>query len=137
MLETMCINLDSFEILNISLRNHSNLPDGNHQNGSVSFSVEDSIIKSICVRLSEFYSNGETYEGTLVANGEMISVNKQFQPDNILNCFSVQTEHWDDGVEVNYQFLANKVIIEFSWHWHAETLIPNYIDIEAGEYKAC
>lgn len=132
MLETMCINLDSFEILNLSLGSRSNLPDGNHQNGSVSFYVEDSIIKYICIRLSEFYSGGKTYEGTLVANGEMVTVNKQFQPDSILNCFSDQTEHWDDGVEVNYQFRANKVIIEFSWHWYADTLIPNYINVEVG-----
>ena len=60
----------------------------------------------------------------------MVAVNKQFQPDNILNRFSVQTEHWDDGVEVNYQFQVKKVNIEFSWHWQADTLILNYIGIE-------
>ncbi len=126
----MCINLDSFEILNLELGSNSNLPDGNHQNGSVSFYTEDSIIKNINVRLSEFYSDGEIYDGSLIVNGKMIAVNKQFQPDDIVNYFSVQTDHWDDGVEVNYQFQIKKVNIEFSWHWQADTLIPNYIGIE-------
>ncbi|WP_394493932.1 hypothetical protein [Shewanella sp. ENK2] len=106
------------------------MPDGNHQNGSVSFYTEDSIIKNINVRLSEFYSDGEIYDGSLIVNGKMIAVNKQFQPDDIVNYFSVQTDHWDDGVEVNYQFQIKKVNIEFSWHWQADTLIPNYIGIE-------
>ncbi len=130
MLGIMCINLDLFEILNFELGSSTKLPAGNHQNGSVSFYIEDSIIKSLNVRLSEFYSRGETYEGSLVVNGEMVAISKEFQPDHILSRFTHQTEHWDDGVEVNYQFQVKKVNIEFSWHWKAGTLIPNYIGIE-------
>ncbi|KZN30848.1 hypothetical protein [Pseudoalteromonas luteoviolacea] len=130
MLGTICINLDSFEILNFELGSSTNLLDGNHQNGSVSFYIEDSIIKSLVVRLNEFYSKGETYEGSLVFNGETIVVSKQFQPVHILGRFTHQTDHWDDGVEVNYQFQVQKATIEFSWHWQAGTLVPNYISIE-------
>lgn len=130
MLGVMCINLDSFEIFNLVLGSQSNLPDGNHQNGSVSFHIQDSIIKNISVRLSEFYSKGDIYTGDLVINGEAVVISSQFQPDNILHQFSMQTEHWDDGVEVNYQFQVENVNIEFSWHWLAENLVPNYISIE-------
>jgi hypothetical protein len=130
MLGIMCINLDSFEILNLVLGNQSSLPDGNHQNGSVSFHIQDSIIKNICVRLSEFYSKGDIYTGDLVIDGEIILVNTQFQPETIRHKFLMQTEHWDDGVEVNYQFQVANVNIEFSWHWLADNLVPNYIDIE-------
>ncbi len=76
MLGTMCINLDSFEILNFELGSSTNLPDGNHQNGSVSFYIEDSIIRSLNVRLGEFYSKGETYEGSLIVNGETATANQ-------------------------------------------------------------
>ena len=130
MLGTMCINLDSFEILNLVLGSKSNLPDGNHQDGSVSFHIQESIIKNISVRLSEFYSKGDIYTGDLVIHGEMVAVNTQFQPETILHQFLMQTEHWDDGVEVNYQFQVENVNIEFSWHWLADSLVPSYISIE-------
>ena len=126
----MCINLDSFEILNLELGSKSNLPDGNHQSGSVSFYTQGSYIKNIYVRLSEFYSQGETYEGSLIINGEVVTVNERFQPEAILRHFSTPSEHLDDGVEVNYQFQIERVNIEFSWHWSAENLVPNYIGIE-------
>ena len=130
MLGIMCINLDSFEILNLVLGSQSSLPDGNHQNGSVSFHIQDSMIKNICVRLSEFYSKGDIYTGNLVIDGEIILVNTQFQPEKIRHKFLMQTKHWDDGVEVNYQFQVANVNIEFSWHWLVDNLVPNYIDIE-------
>ena len=88
------------------------------------------LYKNVYVRLSELYSKGETYEGNLIVNGEMVAVSKQLQPDHILSHFTHQTDHWDDVVEVDYQFQVKKVNIEFSWHWQADTLIPNYIGIE-------
>ena len=126
----MCINLDSFEILNLKLGNYSNLPDGNHENGSVSFWVTDSVIKNICIRLSEFYSKGEIYMGSLVIKGAKLTANEKLQPETIQPHLDTQVAYWDDGVEVNFQYEIEKVILEFSWHWEGDILVPNYIAIE-------
>ncbi|WP_194441444.1 MULTISPECIES: hypothetical protein [Pseudoalteromonas] len=58
-------------------------------------------------------------------------MNRQFKPENITHKFSNQTEYWDDGVEVNYQFKVENFNIEFSWHRLADKLVPNYICIES------
>ncbi len=126
----MCINLDSFEVFNLVLGSCSSLPDGYHEKGSVSYHIQGSIIKCISVRLSEFYSRGEIYTGDLLVNEEVVAMNPQFQPETITHKFSNQTDYRDDGVEVNYQFKVEKVNIEFSWHWLADKLAPNYICIE-------
>ena len=126
----MGIDLDSFEILYLKLGSHSSLPDGHHENGSIGFCVKDSIVKNICVRLSEFYSKGEIYTGSLVINGATLKANQKLQPETIQQYLKVQVAHWDDGVEVNYQYKIAEVTVEFSWHWEVGDLVPNYIALD-------
>lgn len=132
----MSINLDLFKILNLELGSQSDMLDGTYQRDSVSFQIKDSYVNNIYVRISEFYSKGETYEGSLIINGSDLFVNENFQPENIISHFSTPIEQWNDGVEVNYRFKVDNVYIECSWHWNAEKLVPNYLGIEIDEFEA-
>ncbi len=129
----MCINLDSFEVSNLVLGSKSDLPDGSQKNGCFSFYIQDSLIQTINVRLSEFYSEGysevETYKGPLIVNNNEIEVNDNFKPEDIIHQFENQTDHRDDGNYLYYQFKIDNIFIEFAWNWHEKNLVPYCISL--------
>jgi len=92
----------------------SSLPDGYHEKGNVSYHILGSILECINVRLGEFYTKGEIYTGGLVVNEEFFAMSSQFQPETITHKFSNQTDYWDDGVEVNYQFKLKTLILNLA-----------------------
>jgi len=126
----MIFNLNKFEIEDIVLGNKVTTPDGYHENGVYSYFVENSIIKTINVRLSEFYSSGPIFTGQILIKNKLLQADKKLQPIHVFPLFENQTDTWNDGVEVNYQFLIGNTGLEFSWNSENTNLILNYISIE-------
>ncbi len=108
----MLFNLDKQLIENISLGATTELEDGHHEVDSYAFVVKKKKIQNIHVRLGEFYSSGPLFDGALVLNGKRLSANMALQPEDIKPHLPKPTSQWNDGTEVNYQFL--KVIFVLS-----------------------
>ncbi|ALG52131.1 TPA: hypothetical protein NKB37_002942 [Vibrio parahaemolyticus] len=126
----MLLNLNTFSIENFVLSAECSLPDGSHSFGCYLLNVLNGKVSHIHVRLSEFYSKGDVFEGELLLGNCYLSINDGTQPEHIKALFSHHIEHWDDGVEVNYQYLVDGIELEFSWHYLGKKLIANYIALE-------
>ncbi|MFN1651965.1 hypothetical protein LYZ37_07485 [Vibrio tubiashii] len=126
----MLLNLNTFSIENFVLSAECSLPDGSHSFGCYLLSVVNGKVHRIHVRLSEFYSRGDVFTGELLLGNRYLSINDGMQPEQIKALFSNHIEHWDDGVEVNYQYLVDGIELEFSWHYLGKKLIANYIVLE-------
>ena len=126
----MIFNLNKFQIEDIVLGDKVATADGIHENGVYNYFVENSIIRTINVRLSEFYSSGPIFTGQILIKDKTFKADKNFQPFLVLPLFENQTDNWNDGVELNHQFLVGNTGIEFSWNSESTDLTANYISIE-------
>ena len=109
------VDLSNFSVGRIKLGSKTELHDGNHEDESVSFHVDNGVVTCINVRLCEFYSEGEIFEGSLVFNDKCLSLISSVQPSQVEILINSLSKQWDDGVEVNYQCRLNNVNLEFSW----------------------
>ncbi|EPW7037949.1 hypothetical protein L3V27_22550 [Vibrio sp. J2-3(2022)] len=126
----MQLNLNTFSIESFVLGAECNFPDGSHSFGCYVLNVVNGKVNHIHVRLSEFYSRGDVFKGDLLLGNRYLSINDGMQPEQIKALFSNHIEYWDDGVEVNYQYLVDGIELEFSWHYLGKKLIANYIALE-------
>lgn len=124
----MKFNLNTYEIDNITLGQKTDLSNSLHSKGAYHFFVENNQIKSISVRLGQFYSKGPVFDGQIQINEKLIHSNNKFLPQVILSEFENETSSWDDGVEINHQFIVGNIELKFSWR--SGTLEPNYIIIQ-------
>lgn len=128
--KTMILNLDNFQINGITLGKKTEFSEGNNQQGCISFYVKHGVVNIINIRLNEFYSKGEVFSGKLLINDELVDLDDSIQPETIRALLDDQIDHWDDAVEVNYQYKRETALLEFSWHWRNDKLIANYAGLE-------
>jgi len=126
----MIIDINDFSVSNFELGAKTDLLDGIHEVGSFSLRVNDGRIEWLSVLLSQFYSNGPTFNGEIEYQSQVESLTSNTQPEEISKMFPSHFDHWDDGVEVNYQYLIDGIEIEFSWHHSTNGLVANYISME-------
>ncbi|MRX27824.1 hypothetical protein [Kangiella sp. HZ709] len=122
------LNLDTLSINKFSLGGALDKKEGNYESGYISYYVENSIIKNISVRFAEFYSKGKIYVDNVIVKTNELAV--PIKPNDILPLYAEIYSHFDDGVEVNYQFKEEKVLLEFSWNKCKSGLELNYINLQ-------
>lgn len=129
----MLLNLNTFKIGGIGLGKKAQLEEGHGTIGFISAYTQEGVVHSFSVRLSEFYSKGELFKGQIQVNDKRLILDENTQPKSIASLFTVEPTHWDDGVEVNYQYRLGSVELEFSWHWLGSKLVANYLSLSVTD----
>jgi hypothetical protein len=125
------LRLDSFrlEVGKYSINQSMEL-NGNIEDSYYSLFVIDRKLKNISLRLNDFYSEGlSVFCGNVSIDSRSFDSTQEIQPSIIRDILGEPADSWDDGVEVNNQYILNGVHWEFSWHHADNKLIPNYISV--------
>jgi hypothetical protein len=90
----------------------------NQENAEIGYDVyvKDGVIDGIFICLNAGYRGYKKFEGSFFKKDKLLDLDTSSKPEDISAIFGEPIEQWDDGSEVNMQFLIrDKYRIEFSW----------------------
>jgi len=102
-----------------------------NKEGGYSIYFQNKTVDGFFICLNSGYRGYDKFEGELIKNGRKINISNESEPNEILLLFGDPVDKWDDGSEINIQFLdQDKYNIEFSWGVKKNDTMLDYIIAE-------